>query len=544
MAALVLGVVVLTVLCMFLTISTIMPLMGVYSDWFWPHWFKFAIYNSDTGTLGFLATMILNFYLLTGMARFVFRIGKKDYGVKKRGVFHLFDTIEFMFYILNSLLGLAKRAITSIILQVLFMGRLDKSLMPRKLELWDKSYVSYLGYMQLDLYYSHPIFLTAAYEMLKSVSPAAAHNGVEVNMSRYSGSSGSWLRRATTSQSSITGSTAGFKALPSTVLETNGLSAVSSAKAVDPSKHSSLSEKLHRRTRPRSSSEVEDGANLVDEDDQLEKLEGQSPGAVAADAATMAALANGTNSVIALSNNVNGAHGSEGMTAAAPPRPISGLTSSEAELAAKKAAARLSGHARQLSVDSTVCALPDETMGERLRRRRLRNRWLVVYTLIHNPFLAYDRRTVGVPTHLRPRRELIATQLLDMVDDDSAGSRPESPVDLDEPAKWTEQGWINPHTRAVIRPLDSLLGDDAGGINSNPFFSDHEHSEPATPGAGRGSSSGLPIRPSLLDLRPRGNSTSSGGSRSRLRLRVVDFDEGPGTPLSGKSPAAEDDSEA
>ena len=74
----------------------------------------------------------------------------------------------------GGIFGVIKRAITSIILQVLFMGRMDKSLMPRKLELWDKSYVSYLGYMQLDLYYSHPMLLTAVYEMLKSVSPDAA----------------------------------------------------------------------------------------------------------------------------------------------------------------------------------------------------------------------------------------------------------------------------------------------------------------------------------------------------------------------------------
>eukprot|EP00043_Microstomoeca_roanoka_P014518 m.143945 g.143945 ORF g.143945 m.143945 type:complete len:1214 (+) comp16032_c0_seq1:141-3782(+) len=162
----VLGTCVLTLLIAFIAISTVLPFMNIYGDWFWPWWFQFVIYDHETGAFGFPVILLINYWLLLFCVRFVFQISKQDHGLQKRGFFHLMDLIQFIFYILNALLGLIKRAVTSMVLQAIFVSRMDKSLMPRKYELLDKSYVAYLGFMQLDFYYSHPVLLTAVYFFL------------------------------------------------------------------------------------------------------------------------------------------------------------------------------------------------------------------------------------------------------------------------------------------------------------------------------------------------------------------------------------------
>ena len=118
MAALFLGTIVFTVIAMFLVVSTVLPTMGLYGDWFWPWWFKFAIFDVSTGQPGFLAMVLVNYWTLMLLTRVAFRRGPYDRGVQRRGLFAIFDAVEFVFYIFNALLGLAKRAITSILFQV------------------------------------------------------------------------------------------------------------------------------------------------------------------------------------------------------------------------------------------------------------------------------------------------------------------------------------------------------------------------------------------------------------------------------------------
>ena len=96
------------------------------------------------------------------------------------------------------------------------MGRMDKSLMPRKHELWDKSYVSYLGFMQLDLFYSHPVLLTACYFWLRETEPPAALTADDVRPSMAHNDGGDVRRRpGSISQNSRLDSSAMFKTLPS-----------------------------------------------------------------------------------------------------------------------------------------------------------------------------------------------------------------------------------------------------------------------------------------------------------------------------------------
>ncbi|EDQ87295.1 uncharacterized protein MONBRDRAFT_27531 [Monosiga brevicollis MX1] len=212
LAALALGTVVFTVLAIFIVITTVLPIMNLYGDWFWPWWFRFAIFDAETGQPGFLAMVLVNYWTLMLITWLAFRMDPNDRGLQRRGLFHVFDCIEFIFYLFNALLGLAKRAITSILLQVIFMGRMDKSLMPRKHELMDKSYVSYLGYMQLDLFYSHPILLTACYFWLLEVEPPFVKSAYDVHPSLGT-TAGTELTRRANSQS-LHGSTAVFKTLP------------------------------------------------------------------------------------------------------------------------------------------------------------------------------------------------------------------------------------------------------------------------------------------------------------------------------------------
>ena len=502
MASLALGILVITVLTMFITISTIMPLMGVYSEWFWPLWFRFAIYNDQKHSLGFLATLILNFYLLILMARFVFRISRYDRGLQKRGVFHLFDTIQFVFYILNSLLGLIKRAITSIIFQVLFIGRLDKSLMPRKLELWDKSYVSYLGYMQLDLYYSHPILLTAVYEFLKATSPMAARTSAQVDMTQLRSSSGSWIRKAGSSSSLGRGS-AHFKAVP--------MDASFGAPNNSPGKN--LNEGGGMRKRVRAYDDIDNYTHTLVEEEASEVHSPKTKGDSISSGGDIDPQApNNENDDIEAAKNQATQHA---VDAAAIMISIGG----------KKSRGSISSHARQLSTDMTVCTIAEETTDERQRRRRIRNRWLLVYTLVNNPYLAYDRRTFGVPTHLRPRRRFHTPELVEAIRDheiDSDISRPESPIELNEPLRLTEHGWINPVTGGIVKPLVSTMDEayaerDYGSLVAavpTTVIKNEPDSEIA---------SGIPLQiPVVAPRGSRGQAVAANGPRA---INIVDFHE-------------------
>jgi hypothetical protein len=409
LAALFLGVIVLAVLSILLTLTTVLPIMGVYGDWFWPWWFRFAIFDAETMTLGFLASLLVNFYLLILLARFVFRVGPDDRGLQKRGMFHIFDTVEFLFYILNALLGLAKRAITSILFQVLFMGRMDKSLMPRKHELWDKSYVSYLGYMQLDLYYSHPVLLTAVYEFLKMTSPRAAQRRSDVNVAQLRSSSGSWLRRATGGNSSVSlKSNAVFQALP------NG-SNPSSTPA------SPRMEMRRLKINGKGHAEKDEGksgagdANGQSSHASVSKLKARhhpTRGEEGGEGAAQLVNETNDNEMTSVSDTADSPPTSPSAASASKTVSPTSLNSDQRAAAAKRAAARLSGHARQVSIDSTVCVVVEESTEDRLRRRRARNRWLVAYTLMKNPVVMYERRTFGVPTHLRPKGHMSEPEVI------------------------------------------------------------------------------------------------------------------------------------
>eukprot|EP00049_Salpingoeca_infusionum_P021214 m.366702 g.366702 ORF g.366702 m.366702 type:complete len:877 (+) comp37217_c0_seq1:149-2779(+) len=162
----ILGTFVGTLLLLFISVSSIIPLMGLYGKWFWPWWFRFVVYNKETHALGFPVLLVVNYWVLYLMVRYLFRIARYARGVQRRGLFHIVDLLEFVLYILNGLLGLIKRALTSMIVQALFVSRTDKSLMPRKYELLDRSYVAYLGFMQMDMFYSNPVLLTACYFLL------------------------------------------------------------------------------------------------------------------------------------------------------------------------------------------------------------------------------------------------------------------------------------------------------------------------------------------------------------------------------------------
>jgi hypothetical protein len=158
----------------FLTVSTILVITGdIKEDWFWdPIVVKKGLYSPESG-FGVLPKMILNYLLMWLLVTLLFSLTKTDYGIKRQGLFFILDAIEALLYAINSLVGIVVRLLMSMFAQMVYLARLDRSLLPGSLDRYDKFYKTYTAYTYLEHCHTHPVFVTALYFLL--AQPSAAH---------------------------------------------------------------------------------------------------------------------------------------------------------------------------------------------------------------------------------------------------------------------------------------------------------------------------------------------------------------------------------
>ena len=163
---------VLVAIALFFTISTVLVLDGHLDDWFWrPIVVKKWLY--DAGHFGVLPSMMLNYLVLWLVVRLLFSLTRTDYGINRQGLFFIFDAIEALIYAINSLVGIVVRLIMSIFAQMIFLARLDRSLLPGSLDRYDKFYKMYTAYTYVEHYHTHPVFVTALYFLVAEPSSAS-----------------------------------------------------------------------------------------------------------------------------------------------------------------------------------------------------------------------------------------------------------------------------------------------------------------------------------------------------------------------------------
>jgi hypothetical protein len=165
--------VVLVVFAIFLTTSTVLVIAGYLDDWFWgPIVLKKWIYDSEAGKFGTLPTMAINAVIMWLVATYLFALSG-NYGINRQGLFFILDVIEALLYAINSLVGIVVRLLMSVFAQMVYLARLDRSLLPGSLDRYDNFFKVYVAYSYVEHYHTHPVFVTALYFLL--AQPSAAH---------------------------------------------------------------------------------------------------------------------------------------------------------------------------------------------------------------------------------------------------------------------------------------------------------------------------------------------------------------------------------
>ncbi|XP_022094510.1 stimulated by retinoic acid gene 6 protein-like isoform X2 [Acanthaster planci] len=126
-------------------------------------------------TVGFYYVQIILSRLLflqrapdRGQSRFVQR--KDIYlGLDNRRIFHVTMYITLFINFLVGLLSCFFRIVEAIILETIFIGRLDHCILMRNWELWDQAFRSYMGFLELEVAHTHPVVITFCHFMLQNV---------------------------------------------------------------------------------------------------------------------------------------------------------------------------------------------------------------------------------------------------------------------------------------------------------------------------------------------------------------------------------------
>eukprot|EP00049_Salpingoeca_infusionum_P012774 m.237227 g.237227 ORF g.237227 m.237227 type:complete len:1084 (-) comp15268_c1_seq12:1425-4676(-) len=145
-------------LCFFIVLATIaygfvLPFMGIYGHFLW----NFVLQQ--------LPPLILSLLIHYGqfyICRYVFLIVADSVGIQHRRWFFNFDLLMVLFNAVVGVLSFLTRWLYTIAFSVLFVARLDVATLPRGYELMDPGFYAYLGFLQVDYYYSNPTFLTFA----------------------------------------------------------------------------------------------------------------------------------------------------------------------------------------------------------------------------------------------------------------------------------------------------------------------------------------------------------------------------------------------
>ncbi|XP_038069872.1 stimulated by retinoic acid gene 6 protein-like [Patiria miniata] len=94
---------------------------------------------------------------------------RTSFGLDNRRVFHV--TVYILMFV-NFLLGIVScfvRILKALAFGTLYIGRLDRLLLMRDWETWDRGYTAYVGFLQLEVAHTHPVLITFCHFLQKTV---------------------------------------------------------------------------------------------------------------------------------------------------------------------------------------------------------------------------------------------------------------------------------------------------------------------------------------------------------------------------------------
>ncbi|XP_065065632.1 stimulated by retinoic acid gene 6 protein-like [Rhopilema esculentum] len=104
--------------------------------------------------------------------------------IDNRSIFHLSSYYMFFFNMFLGLFSCLMRIIKGLVIGVLFLERVQKSLLPRSFENMDPGYYAYVGYILVEHYHANPVqcvFFYLLKEQLKAVKRKRASMAVIIN---------------------------------------------------------------------------------------------------------------------------------------------------------------------------------------------------------------------------------------------------------------------------------------------------------------------------------------------------------------------------
>lgn len=120
---------------------------------------------------------------------------KKRNGVERmlalnnRKVYHNFFFFLFFFYILIGLFKCIKRVLYSLVIGLIFVPRLDRSVLVSGFEHYDNAYMIYIGLLHVELAHCHPVLRVFCEELLKSSNTRKEQTDVHLHSAQSIGTS-------------------------------------------------------------------------------------------------------------------------------------------------------------------------------------------------------------------------------------------------------------------------------------------------------------------------------------------------------------------
>lgn len=153
-------------ICLFIAFTIVLPIMGIYKDFFWhdmflPRMWPFVI---SVGLYYFQALLV----------RLLFQTNSNSFNIRNR---RLFNNIDFFFFFVNLFVGLYSFVVrlgANIFYGLLFLCRLDKNMLSRGYEMQDPGFRTYIGFLLLDYYYSNPVSVSFAEILMEDLAERRA----------------------------------------------------------------------------------------------------------------------------------------------------------------------------------------------------------------------------------------------------------------------------------------------------------------------------------------------------------------------------------
>ena len=155
----------------------VLPALDVYDDVVWTAIFEVAVYDGAPGLIP-LSVLVLVVSLLVVRLFFWDPHSRKVRATSAdhRVYFQNYDFFQLSLSLLTGVTEFLLRFVLGLATALLFVGRLDMTLVPRGFEPMDRGYRTFVGALMLDAYYNNPVMLTFV-QLLQAARPGGAGPG-------------------------------------------------------------------------------------------------------------------------------------------------------------------------------------------------------------------------------------------------------------------------------------------------------------------------------------------------------------------------------